>query len=58
MRRRQAIPRQTGSEADPVLSMLAFGAIMLGALLAVVGIVLGTLLLLATLYPALVPEVP
>ena len=58
MRRRQAVPRQTRSEADPVRSVLAVAAIMLGALLAVAAIVLGTLLLLATLYPALAPEVP
>ncbi len=57
MRRRQAVPRKTRSEAVPVRSVVAFGAIMLGALLVVAASVLVALALFAALRPDLLPNI-
>ena len=54
-RRQQAVRRQTRGRAISVLGLVAFSSIMLGVLAMVGAIVLIALLLLAVLWPSLVP---
>ncbi len=54
---RHVAPNRLHEQAVSVHSVLAFGVILVGALAAVAGIVLGALALVVTLQPALMPTV-